>query len=210
LQVSTIYCVMIVYANISIKLGDIADISAGFPLRGSLESLPKGDAYFVSAKDLNGDYEISWHSVAKVSLPTKRQPRLLKNGNILFFARGSNTHAFSVNNPPEKAVCGPQFFVITITDTNKILPEFITWQINQKPSQNYLKNHSYGSAMKNISRSTLESLQIFLPDIEEQQTIVNFWKAAQKERKLMTRLIDNREKQLLAFAQKISNQNMDK
>jgi restriction endonuclease S subunit len=200
---------MIDYAKISITLGDIADISAGFPLRGSLESLPKGDVYFVSAKDLNKEYEISWHGVAKVSLPTKRQPRVLEDGSILFFARGSNTHAFSVNNSPEKAVCGPQFFVITIADTTKILPEFITWQINQKPSQNYLKNHSYGSAMKNISRSTLEGVRIFLPNIEEQQTIVNFWKAAQKERKLMTQLIDNREKQLLAFAEKISNKNME-
>ncbi len=63
--------------------------------------------------------------------------------------------------------------------------------------------------MKNISRSTLESVRIFLPNIEEQQTIVNFWKATQKERKLMTQLIDNREKQLLAFAEKISNKNME-
>lgn len=181
-------------------LGDIATISAGYPLRVSTDALKSGDIKLVQLKNTDIDKAIDWTDVLSVELPSKRDPQWLTNGDVLFAARGTRTLAYALANVPARSVCAPQFFVLSIKKTAKVSPHFLAWQINQKPAQAYLQKNATGSHVQNIRRSVLEDMPIIIPSQEKQRMIVDFWRMTQRERALLTRLIELRNTQLDALA----------
>jgi restriction endonuclease S subunit len=183
-----------------LKVGDIARVSAGYPLRGSAESLAAGDIRLIQLKNTNPDSTIDWTKVSSVSLPSKREPNWLTNEDVIFSARGTRTFAYTLDDVPSKTVCAPQFFVLSVSSIKSLSPHFLAWQLNQKPAQDYFQRNATGSHIMNIRRAVLEELEITVPSMNRQMTIVAFWKAAQKERSLLNRLIENRNSQLEALA----------
>ena len=181
-------------------LGDAADIAAGYPLRGSAEALKPGDVHFVALKDVSIDRDIDWVSVPTVELPSKRTPDWLSEDDVIFSSRGTKTLAYPVTSPPGCAVCAPQFYVIKVKSPVKLLPAFLAWQINQKPAQDYFARTATGSYIQNIRRKALGSLPLAIPPIHKQRMIVEFWRAAQRERATLNQLIENRNQQLDALA----------
>lgn len=187
-------------ANIYIKLGDVATVGAGYPLRSSAEALEIGDINYVQLKNTNNYGGIDWGDVVSVSLPTKREPRWLQGGDIIFAARGTRTLAFLIESVPGKAVCAPHFFVVSVSAYEKLMPEFLTWQINQKPAQDYFQKNATGAHILNIRRKALENLPIAIPSKSKQRAIVEFWRAALREQVLMAELMNNRKNQFEALA----------
>jgi len=182
------------------SLSDVASIAAGYPLRGSADALSAGDVSFVQIRNIAPNTGVNWNSVAKVSLPTPKFSNWLENGDIIFIARGSNNYALALDKLPKKTVCAPHFFVLRIKSNDLIIPDFLAWQINQKPAQNYFKKTAVGSHLLNIRRPALESLKIAIPPLRKQKLIVNMWKAGVAEQEAMQHLIQTRNKQLEAVA----------
>ena len=191
---------MINTAQKNVNLHDVATIFAGYPLRGSADALSVGNVSFVQIRNIAPNTGVNWNSVAKVSLLTQKFSNWLENGDILFTARGSNNYALALNKLPKKTVCAPQFFVLRIKNKDLITPDFLAWQINQRPAQDYFKKTAVGSRLLNIRRPALESLKIAIPSLRKQNLIVNMWKAGIAEQKVMQHLIQTRNKQLEAIA----------
>ena len=188
---------MMIEAKKYIRLGKVATVAAGFPLRSSVDSLDEGDISFVQMRNVNPAQGIDWESVAQVTLPTKREPDWLNENNIIFAARGAKNYAVTVNAHPKRAVCSPHFFVLRISDRKKILPDFLAWQINQKPAQDYFQRSATGL---NINRSVIENLEIFIPPLYKQEMIIALWKTAMEEQQILKRLTENRNQLLEAIA----------
>jgi restriction endonuclease S subunit len=104
---------------------------------------------------------------------------------------------------PDHAVCSQYFFLIRLRDPNTLLPEFLTWQINQLPAQQYLSKNAEGTDQRSIRRGVLEALPVTVPPLEEQRQLVRLAGMARHERKLMEGLILNREKQMQALVLKL-------
>jgi len=171
--------------------GEIADISAGYPLRGSVDALAQGDVPFVQMKNVDPETGIDWSSVQRVELPGARKPKLLTDNDVIFASRGTRNFAYAVTGGPEHSVCSPHFFVLSIRDTSRLNPEFLAWQINQKPAQDYLQRSAVGTqAIKAIRRPSLEALPLAIPPLHEQLLIVEFWRASQQERATLNQLIE--------------------
>lgn len=181
------------------KVGGLAAVAAGYPLRGAVDALSQGDVRLVQLKNTTADGGIDWADVPNVSLPSTREPAWLRDGDVIFSSRGTKTLAYALSNVPPKAVCAPQFFVLTLRSPT-ILPEFLAWQMNQKPAQDYFQREATGSYIQNIRRSVLEELPIVVPPLHVQELIVGFWRTAQQERAALGRLIQNRNNQLEALA----------
>jgi len=186
-------------ANI-FSLRDIAQLSAGYPLRGSASALAAGEVHFLQLQHVDTDADVDWAGVPKVTLPSRREPIWLSDNDVIFAARGTRTFAYPLRNTPEHAVCAPQFFVLSPARLGKVLPEYLAWQINQRPAQEYLAQRSTGAAIPNVRRKALEEMPIVVPPIEEQRKFVAFWRCARDERAILNRLIKNRRQQLEALA----------
>ena len=104
---------------------------------------------------------------------------------------------------PAQAVAATNLFVIRIGEGVPLLPEFLAWQINQRPAQEYLAASVTGSHVLNLTRPALEGLLLTIPALERQQLAVDLSKYAVAERATLNRLIANRQQQIDAMALKI-------
>lgn len=181
-------------------LSDMASIAAGYPLRGAADELNYGEVAIIQMRNVDAEIGVSWSEVQRVELPSKRSPAFLAAGDILFTTRGARNFALALDVVEGEAVCSPHFFVIRVCDADRIEPQFLAWQINQRPAQEYFQREATGSHILNIRREVIESLQIAVPPLATQRTIVALANTARAERAALTRLIDNRSQQLEAIA----------
>jgi restriction endonuclease S subunit len=179
------------------SLGDVAAISAGYPLRGSVDELTSGDVAIVQMRNVDAASGINWSDVQRISLPSKRPPAFLAVGDIIFTTRGTRNFALALDTVEGHAVCSPHFFIIRVLDANRIAPSFLAWQINQRPAQEYFQREATGSHILNIRREVIENLPLALPPLERQRAIIAL---ADAERAALAKLIENRNHQIEAIA----------
>ncbi len=198
---------------IKTKLSNIARISSGHPFRGTIQQVQDAETHVIQVRDVDEFGEINLHSLITTELSGRKQPNYLQEGDILFVAKGAKHFSTYVQHIPKHTVCSPYFFIIQICPTEidksfgTILPEFISWQLNQLSAQRYFKNSAEGSLYVSIRRKVLEDTPITLPPIETQHRIVALHRAAINEQKVLKQLINIRQLQINAVANDIlSNQ----
>lgn len=193
---------MSVTASRFVPLGQCARLSAGFPFRGAVDALEPGSVGVIQMRNVEGD-GVDWPSLVRVTLPTKRAPDMLAAGDVIFTTRGRRNFALALTDIPGAAVCSPHFFVIQVHEPNRLQPDFLAWQINQKPAQEHLQQAATGSHILNITRGAIESLPIVIPPLDVQHSIIAMADAARHERDVLGALLDNRQRQLDAVAAQI-------
>lgn len=137
------------------------------------------------------------HSVLHPDLPADgiSEKHLLKNGDVLFAAKGTKNFAAVFENHNEPSVASTSFFVIRPTD-KKVLPQFLAWFLNNHTTQTLLKGQAIGTSIPSISKQVLENLEIPIPDINTQKAIVEISKLRYKEKSLKQEIETLREKQI--------------
>jgi len=183
-----------------VKLGEIAEIRAGYPFRGQIKNTASGEVRVVQMKHLNAIDGVAWDELVTTNLEGRRNPNWLEKDDIIFVARGNNNCAVCLEEIPGRAVCSPHFFQIQITDPSKILPCFVAWQINQAPVQQYLASSSEGTMIRSIRRGVLESLQIVIPEIHKQKVIVELSARVNQEHILLQQQMNNSRAMMNAIA----------
>jgi len=177
-----------------------AAVSAGYPLRGAVDALRDGDVAVIQMGNVHPDAGVDWASTRRVALPSKRAATLLSRGDVIFTTRGARNFAFALDDVPGAAVCSPHFFVLQVTNPDRITPAFLAWQINQRPAQEYFQREATGSYILNIRRDVLENLPLVVPPLRQQHAITAFADAAKAEYAALNNLIANRNQQMEAIA----------
>lgn len=181
------------------RLAGIATITAGHPFRGKIPEKSGGGVYVVQMKDASPENGICWDSVIETELTGKKQPDWLMKGDMLFAARGSHNYAVMIDQDRGQVVSAPHFYILRVK-AQTLLPEFLVWQFNQKPLQNYFDSVAEGSVTKSVRRSILEKTEITVPPIEKQKQILGLHETLLREKKLCTELIGNADKLMNAIA----------
>ena len=161
--------------------------------------------HVVQMKDVDIWEGIRWDTVVETKPHTTTALDWIKVGDILLISRGLSTHAIYVEDIPyESVLAAPHFYLISV-DNPGINPEFLAWQINQKPCQDYLRRTSEGSTTKSIRRDLANKIPIVIPPLEEQEQIVKVHRCIRNERTLARRLIENGEHLMAGLAMKTLN-----
>lgn len=183
-------------------LVDIAEIWPGYPFRGTITPVANTNTYVVQVRDADTSGEIRTKGMITTELSGRKKPDWLKQGDILFVAKGAKHFAAYVKQLPTQTVCSPHFFIVRIKNEHlaTVLPEFISWQLNQVSAQRYFKANAEGSMYVSIRRKILEDVPISLPSIEKQTQLVALHASAVKEQEVLQKLITNRQQQLDAIA----------
>jgi len=187
-----------------VDLTAVARVRAGYPFRGSIEEVAGGEVLAVQMKDVDLDAGVRWPGVVRTSLAGRKEPDWLKAGDVLFVSKGARFYAVCVDDPPAQAVCSPHFFHLQVDKQMDLLPAFLAWQINQQPFQRQLQQAAEGSSQLSIRRPVLESLTLSVPPLADQQRIVALAELARQERRVLSALIHNRERQLQALAENLA------
>jgi restriction endonuclease S subunit len=186
-----------------IPLHDLAEVRAGFPFRGAVDDLPVGAVRVVQVRDVSGSVQIDWAATPLKALPKSRSADFLRAGDVLITTRGRRNEATVVLDPPVQAVAATNLFVIRLCEGVPLLPQFLAWQINQRPAQEYLAASATGSHVLNLTRPALEALPIAVPPLRTQQLAVEFFECTAAEAMALKQLIASRQQQIDAMALKI-------
>jgi len=170
---------------------DITHIQTG------LFAKPSGVGELVYLQSKHFDEHGQLHSVLHPDLIAKgiSEKHLLKDGDVLFAAKGTKNFAAVFENHNEPSVASTSFFVIRPTD-KKLLPQYLAWFLNNHNTQTLLKGQAIGTSIPSISKQVLENLEIAVPDIEIQKSILQITKLRNKEKSLKQEIEILREKQI--------------
>jgi len=183
-------------------LSHFTEIRPGYPFRGTITPVDGSSTPVVQVRDVDCFGEIKIEQLIKTELTGRKQPDWLQRGDILFVTKGAKHFASCVLELPEKSVCSPHFFIVRIKEehTATVLPEFISWQLNQLAAQQYFKSTAEGTLYVSIRRKILEDTPITLPSIEKQKQMIALYRASVNEQKVLQQLIKNRQQQMNAIA----------
>lgn len=188
-------------------LSQLADIEPGYPFRGKLPVSDDGDAFAVQFRHIVTGEPLDateGEGLDRVSLPGRREPTYLQQGDVLFMAKGPRHDAALIGRVPPNTVCTPNFYHVRLkSGVEAITPAFLAWQLNHRDAQRYFAMCAEGSVAPSIRKSQLASVPIHLPPLEQQRRMVDLAAAAADERRLLTRLIDNRQRMIDAAGQQL-------
>jgi len=179
---------------LKVALKHIAFIQTGIFAKPTKE----GQIVYLQAKhfDENGILRSSLYPDLKAESISEKH--LLQNGDIIFAAKGTKNFAALYENKNQPAVASTSFFVIRLNEgfQDKILPDYLTWYLNQPASQNYLKNQAVGSSIVSISKSVLDELDLSIPNLNTQKAILRIIQLRNSEKKLRHQIEILRDKQI--------------
>ena len=153
----------------------------------------KGDVVYLQSRhfDENGQLLTALHPDLGANGISEKH--LLRNGDVLFAAKGNKNFAAVYENHNKPAVASTSFFVLRLTD-RKVLPEYLAWFLNNHSTQAILKGQAIGTSIPSISKQVLEDLEITIPNIERQKAIIQITKLRTREKVLKQEMETLREK----------------
>ncbi|KAA3637508.1 MAG: hypothetical protein DWQ02_06650 [Bacteroidetes bacterium] len=179
-----------------VKLRDLAEIRSGYSFRKKVTNNVNGDVSIIQMRDLIHDYtDIKGKKdLFKVSSTDLKKGHLLKQGDILFLAKGTNNKAIVFKKKYE-AIATLTFFIISINQNkkNKFLPSYLAWYINQDEAQRYFEKVLVGTSQRNINSNSLRELEIPILSLEKQKIISELSKLIDRENQLLDLLKEKKE-----------------
>ncbi|MEN9867293.1 MAG: hypothetical protein RL748_2883 [Pseudomonadota bacterium] len=156
-----------------ILLDDIATIHSGYTYRGSLKDANSGNVQIIQMGDAWPDsigqaWRFPWISL-------KKMPRHfpLRNGDLIFRARGLNNITVLLENPPGLTICNAPLMFIRMRPRQQVLPAYLQWYLNLAPTQKLIEAGATGEKIRIISSQTMRALPVPLPTMAIQQAIVD-------------------------------------
>lgn len=170
---------------------DITNIQTGVFAR----PLDKGELVYLQSKHFDENGKLLGELHADLFGNGISEKHLLKDGDVLFSAKGTKNFAAVYENQNPAAVASTSFFVLRPAK-NKILPEYLSWFLNHPETQKFLKDKARGTAIPSIRKTELEDLEISIPSIEKQRTVIQLSALMRKENEIRMKILHKR-KQLI-------------
>ena len=181
------------------KLKEIATLRIGYQFREKIQIDNTSNIPVIRLNDINKNGKIAYNDLLKAKF--KKEPndfQYIKQGDILFKSRGyfnsteNIKNAILVDQKINNTVATAPLYIVNIT-SNEIIPEYLYWYLNNKPSQHYIRKHIKGTTILHISKQALEELPIEIPSIEKQKKICALDKCLKEYRELSLSLIEKYE-----------------
>jgi len=158
----------------------------------------KGEIVYLQVKhfDENGQLNSVLHPDLLPDNSTQRH--LLKSGDVLFAAKGTKNFAALYENKNLPAVASTSFFVIRLQETfqNKLMPQFLVWFLSHPTTQSHLKGEAQATNIASISKAVLSNLEISIPPLTTQTSILKIARLLIEEKKLAQEIDALRDKQI--------------
>jgi len=177
-------------------LGDIADIRIGLVItrkKARNDSETKAKYKLITLKNIEldssfNDEEFEFFNSTEIL----SEEYLTEEGDILM--RMSEPHTAVYIDKTKKDLLIPSYFAIIKVKDSKFLPEYVAWYLNTSKIKKEIKRNQTGGTVILISISNIGELNIENIPIEKQNNIIKINNLKSKELKLITKLIEEKEK----------------
>jgi restriction endonuclease S subunit len=154
---------------------------------------PEGEVYYVQSRHFNRD--LQFEPSVKPNLPyhSKLDKHLLKKGDVLVAAKGSERFAVAYQGLIQPAVASSTFIVLRINDQSQLLPDFLAWYINHPSTQAILADRAKGTSLLSVNKTDIGELVIPMPPVKQQESILKIQSLRKLEVRLQQQMDDLRE-----------------
>lgn len=173
-------------------LSQVCAIQSGFTARGRLESAEHGPVLALQLRDIPPDGSIAWDGVIRTQFDEAPERYLVRAGDVVFRSRGERNTAAVVDSSIPRPTLAVLPLMILRPNPQMVSSEYLAWAINQAEAQRQFEEEAQGTSLRMVSRSSLENLQIPVPDFQTQQRILQIDTLAQRERVLTLQLATKR------------------
>lgn len=196
----------------SVALGDLAKVEAGFPFRGKVDPVDGGEVVILQQRDLTGlasspADEGAWRvpdTAVRASMQAGFKRHLLDTDAVLLQARGGQFLAAAFQGG-FTAVAAHGLAVIRIRDAEALQPAYLSWWLNHPRTNRLLNSLSGGTHIPFISNRAIRELQLPLPAPVEQDRIVEADHVRRMHRALMQKLIKTNDQLVDAVTWRAAN-----
>ena len=181
------------------RLSELSDIHSGYTARGKLDPVPEGGVPALQLSDVGTTGEMPGSDFQRYHLNKLSDRYFVRGGEVVFRSRGEPNAAAAIPDPLPEPVVVIVPLVIVRPDRGRILPEYLAWAINQPDAQRQLGAEAQGTSLRMIPKTVLENLEIAVPDLATQKSIVELNALARQEGQLLRQLAARRENLLTAI-----------
>ncbi|MEM2923132.1 MAG: restriction endonuclease subunit S, partial [Candidatus Nitrosocaldus sp.] len=132
------------------------------------------------------DYSVDWNTLPFCEITEKRgdiERFFLKAGDLIIARAGTTGVSVLVEKDIDDTIFGS--YLIKVRLNNKLFPKFMHYFCQSRFYWNHITSSQAGSTLKNISLPILESLNIPLPPLQEQQKIAEILSTIDKKLELL-------------------------
>ncbi|MFT4221899.1 restriction endonuclease subunit S [Dysgonomonas sp.] len=181
------------------KLSEIANIRSGVFLSQNLD----GNIRYLQIIDFDNEGMLNprMETTPMVLFEKNISGHLLKQGDILFSAKGDNNYSVVYQEKNIQSVASTSFIIIAIKNEYKsqILPEYICWHMNKPDTIKTLKDKSKGTKIHSVSIFEIRNFEIFIPPLKQQILIEKVDSLLKEERIIQNKLYSLRKQLLINF-----------
>ena len=176
------------------RLGDACTIHTGYTARGRLEPLAAGGVLAIQLRDISPDGLVDPERLTRVQLDGLADRYFVHAGDVVFRSRGERNTASALDERLREPALAVLPLMVLRPKRDVVTPEYLAWAINQPPAQRHFDNAARGTNIRMIPRSSLDDLELDVPDIETQRKIVAIDVLAERERELSLTAAEARRK----------------
>ena len=142
-----------------------------------------------------GVVRISEEDIKKIQLDDIKPEEIIMSGDILFKAKGLNNTAVLIDSILPNTTVTASCHIIRVTDKN-FLPEYVcTWLNSAAAKKHFSKGagQATGVTIANVSKATLESLEIPSTPVKEQKLIAGIEECSKQEKELLLKIAEKKD-----------------
>jgi len=177
-------------------LPDVCTIHSGYTARGRLEGTDDGGVLTIQLGDISADGIIHPERLTRVQLEGLPDRYFVRAGDVVFRSRGERNTASVLDNRLREPALAVLPLLVLRPKIDVVMPEFLAWAINQPPAQRHFDLAARGTNIRMIPRSSLDDLNLEIPDIGTQEKFVAIDALAEQERALALLVAETRRKML--------------
>lgn len=113
---------------------------------------------------------------------------VVRKGNIAYNPSRINIGSIAIYNSDEPCVVSPMYSVFRVTDTDKVLPEYLMLWFSRTEFQRYTWYYAAGSVRDTFDFNLMQEVEFPIPSIEIQKDIVNILTAYNTRRGINEKL----------------------
>jgi hypothetical protein len=170
-----------------VRLSEVCVIRTGFTTRGRIPVTGTGKVRVITLGDFSPDGDIEIERLPRMAAEDAPPRNLVSPGDVLFRSRGERTAAWAVPNHSRELILAVSPVYVLRPDRRLVLPDFLAWTLNQSPARKYFDSTAHGTSVRMVPKSSLNDLEISLPDLHNQYLIASVEALASRERALTER-----------------------
>lgn len=178
-------------------ISELADVQIGYQSHGRINPDPKGTHAIIQIKDIDDANELNVGDLYRVVPEREPERYLVNSGDVLFLSRGRYNVAVAIREPLSDTIAAGTFYIARVRN-NRILSEYLAWYINQPQTQADLRSRAQATNIPLVTKAAFESLEIDIPALAVQRTIVDMAGLVSRERALLSQLAQKREQVISA------------